>query len=181
MKAKARPAAARLAVLPLVNFSGDPEQEFLSDGLTQEMIAQLGRLCPQNLSVIARTSIMHYKKTDTAIDQIGRELGVDYVLEGSVQREGSRVRIIAELIQVRHQIQLWTEIFEREMSGILTLQNEVAEKVARALAIKLLPSEEARLASAHTVNPEAYEDYLKGRFHWYKLSPEDLDTAHAVL
>jgi serine/threonine-protein kinase len=178
MKAKAQPAGGRLAVLPFVNLTGDPEQEFLSDGLTQEMIAHLGRLSPQNLSVIARTSVMRYKKTDTPIDQIGRELGVDYVLEGSAQREGVRVRIIAELIQVRDQIQLWTEIFEREMSGILALQNDVAEKVARALAIKLLPSEQARLASARTVNPEAYEAYLRGRFHWYKLSPEHLDTAH---
>jgi len=178
MKANTRLAGAKLAVLPFVNLTGDPEQEFLSDGLTQEMIAHLGRLSPQSLSVIARTSVMRYKKTDTPIDQIGRELGVDYMLEGSAQREGTRVRIIAELIQVRDQIQLWTEIFEQEMSGILALQNDVAEKVARALAIKLLPSEQARLASARTVNPEAYEAYLKGRFHWYKLSLEHLDTAH---
>jgi len=89
LKAKARPAAIKLAVLPFANLTGDPDQEFLSDGLTQEMIAQLGRLHPQSLSVIARTSVMRYKKTDTPIDQIGRELGVDYVLEGSAQREGA--------------------------------------------------------------------------------------------
>jgi serine/threonine protein kinase len=177
-KARARSAGGKLAVLPFANLTGDPEQEFLSDGLTQEMIAHLGRLSPHSLSVIARTSVMRYKRTDTPIDQIGRELGVDYVLEGSAQREDSRVRIIAELIQVRDQTQLWTEIFEQEMSGILALQNDVAEKVARALAIKLLPSEQARLASARTVDPEAYEAYLKGRFHWYKLSPEHLDAAY---
>jgi serine/threonine protein kinase/tetratricopeptide (TPR) repeat protein len=177
-KARARPSGGKLAVLPFANLTGDPDQEFLSDGLTQEMIAHLGRLSPHSLSVIARTSVMRYKRTDTPIDQIGRELGIDYALEGSVQREGTRVRIIAELIHVRDQSQLWTEIFEQEMSGILALQNDVAEKVAGALAIKLLPSEQARLASAHTVDPEAYEAYLKGRFHWYKLSAEHLDTAY---
>jgi serine/threonine protein kinase/tetratricopeptide (TPR) repeat protein len=177
LKAKAKPTAVKLAVLPFANLTGDPEQEFLSDGLTQEMIAQLGRLHPQSLSVIARTSVMRYKKTETPIDQIGRELGVDYVLEGSAQREGSRVRIIAELIQVRDQIQLWADIVEREMSGILALQNDVAEKVAKALAIKLLPSEQARLADVRPVNPEAYEAYLKGLQHSYKLLPADLDTA----
>jgi serine/threonine protein kinase/tetratricopeptide (TPR) repeat protein len=177
LKAKAKPAAVKLAVLPFANLTGDPEQEYLSDGLTQEMIAQLGRLHPQSLSVIARTSVMRYKKTETPIDQIGRELGVDYVLEGSAQREGSRVRIIAELIQVRDQTQLWADIVEREMSGILALQNDVAEKVAKALAIKLLPSEQARLADVRPVNPEAYEAYLKGLQHSYKLLPADLDTA----
>jgi serine/threonine-protein kinase len=177
LKAKARPAAVKLAVLPFANLSGDPEQEYLSDGLTQEMIAQLGRLHPQSLSVIARTSVMRYKKTETPIDQIGRELGVDYVLEGSVQREGGRVRVIAELIQVQDQIQLWADIVEREMSGILALQNDVAEKVAKALAIKLLPSEQARLADVRPVNPEAYDAYLKGLQHSYKLVPADMDTA----
>jgi serine/threonine-protein kinase len=175
--ARVKPAAVKLAALPLVNLTGDPEQEFLSDGLTQELIARLGRLDPQSLSVIARTSVMRYKKTDTPIDQIGRELGVDYVLEGSVQREGGRVRVIAELIQVQDQVQIWTDIFEREMSGILALQNEVTAQVARALAIKLLPSEQARLASARTVNPEAYEAYLKASQIYIKLTPEDLDTA----
>jgi len=95
--------AIRMAVLPFANLSGDPEQEYLSDGLTQEMIAQLGRLHPETLSVIARTSVMRYKKAETPIDQIGRELGVQYVLEGSAQREGSRVRITAELIRVGNQ------------------------------------------------------------------------------
>ena len=101
--------AIRLAVLPLANLSGDPEQEYLSDGLTQELINQLGRLHPQTLSVIARTSVMQYKKSEKPMEQIGRELGVDYVLEGSAQREGGRVRITAELIRVGDQAQLWAE------------------------------------------------------------------------
>jgi len=171
------PRSIKLAILPFVNLTSDPEQEYLSDGITQEMIAQLGRLHPQNLSVIARTSVMRYKKTNTPIDQIGRELGVEYVLEGSAQREGSRVRISAELIQVKDQTQLWADTYDHEMSGILALQNDVAQKVAGALALKLLPSEKANLAKAKTINPEAYEAYLKGLQHWYKLTPADIDAS----
>jgi TolB-like protein len=169
--------SVKLAVLPFANLSGNPEQEYLSDGLTQEMIAQLGRLHPGSLSVIARTSVMRYKKSEASIAQIGRELGVDYVLEGSAQREAGRIRISAELIQVRDQTQLWADVYEREISGILALQGDVAQKVAAALALKLLPAEQARLASARAVNPEAYEAYLKGSQYWIKMTPGDLDTA----
>ena len=181
LKAKARPAAIKIAVLPFVNLTGDPEQEYLSDGLTQEMITLLGRLHPGSLGVIARTSVMRYKRTDTPIDQIGRELGVEYVLEGSARREGSRVRISADLIQVRDQTQLWGDAFEREMAGILALQNDVAREVAKALALKLLPDTQARLAQAPTVNPEAHDAYLRGSFHWTKSTPMDLDIAEKYL
>jgi tetratricopeptide (TPR) repeat protein len=102
---------------------------------------------------------------------------VEYVLEGSARREGSRVRISADLIQVRDQTQLWGDAFEREMAGILALQNDVAREVAKALALKLLPSEQARLAQARPVNPEAHEAYLRGSFHWMKTTPVDLDLA----
>jgi serine/threonine-protein kinase len=176
-KAVAAPAI-RLAVLPFDNLSGDPEQDYFSDGMTQEMIAQLGRLHPETLSVIARTSVMRYKKTNTPIEQIGRELNVGYVLEGSAQQEGSRVRIAAELIKVRGQSQLWSDSIEREMSGILALQNEVSQKIAGALALKLLPAEQARLSNSRTVNPEAYEAYLKGSYLWANVAtPGDLDIA----
>ncbi|MCX6627678.1 MAG: protein kinase, partial [Candidatus Solibacter sp.] len=167
----------RLAVLPFANLSGDPEQEYLSDGLTQEMITQLGRLHPQSLSVIARTSVMRYKKSDKPIDQVGRELGVDYILEGSARREAGRVRITAELIQVRSQTQLWSESFERELAGILALQSEVAQRVAGALALKLLPAQQARLTNVRSVNPEAYDAYLRGLQHGQRLTPGDLDSA----
>jgi TolB-like protein len=169
--------AIRMAVLPFANLSGDPQQEYLSDGLTQEMIAQLGRLHPDTLSVIARTSVMRYKKTETPIDKIGRELGVQYVLEGSAQREGGRVRVSAELIQVKDQAQLWADTYERELAGALVLESDVARQVADALALKLLPGEQTRLASAHSVNPEAYDAYLKGSQYWIKLTKEGLDTA----
>ncbi len=175
----APPGAVRMAVLPFANLSGDPEQEYLSDGLTQEMISQLGRLHPGGLSVIARTSVMRYKKADVPIDQIGRELNVQYVLEGSAQREGSRVRVSAELIHVKDQAQLWADVYEREMAGILALQSDVARNVAKSLALELLPAERSRLASARQVDPEAYEAFLKGSQYWIKMTREDLDTAES--
>ncbi|HSN54658.1 MAG TPA: protein kinase [Candidatus Sulfomarinibacteraceae bacterium] len=167
----------RMAVLPFVNLSGDPEQEYLSDGFTQEMITQLGKLHPEGLSVIARTSVMRYKNGDTPVDQIGRELDVDYVLEGSTQREAGRVRVAADLIQVNDQTQLWADSFERELAGILEVQSAVAQEVAQALALKLLPVEKARLIADQSVDPEAYEAYLKGTMHWMMLTPSSLDQA----
>jgi eukaryotic-like serine/threonine-protein kinase len=170
-------ASIRLAVLPFENLTGDPEQEYFSDGLTDELITQLGRLHPERLSVIARTSSMRYKGGGTPIDKIGRELGVDYVLEGSARREGSRMRIGATLVQVRDQTQRWADSFDRELAGVLSLQHDVASGVAQSLAITLLPAEQTRFAAARPVNPEAYEAYLKGRFHYEKLTPSDLDQA----
>ncbi len=172
-----RGRAVRLAVLPFANLTGDPEKEYLSEGLTWEMIGQLGRLHPQSLEVIARTSVMRYKKTETPIDQIGRELEVEYVLEGNLQLEGSRVRVLAELINVRNQSQCWSDVYEREMEGILVLQRDVARKVAESLALQLLPAEKARLANVRAVNPEAYEAHLKGMQHWYRFTAGDLDSA----
>jgi TolB-like protein len=163
-----------LAVLPVDNLSGDPNQDYFSDGLTEEMIAQLGRLQPRRLGVIARTSAMHYKRTQKPIDEIGRELGVDYILESSVRREANRVRITAQLIQVRDQTHLWAESYERELAGVLAIQSEVSERIARSLAVELLPAEQARLARPRLPNPEAYELYLKGRYHWNKRTAKDL-------
>jgi len=178
LRRSAPPARAiRLAVLPFANLTGDPDQEYLSDGFTQELISQLGRLHPGGLSVIARSSVMRYKQGDTPIDQIGRELRVDYVLEGSTRREVERIRISADLIQVGDQTPLWGDTYEREFSGILALQSEVAENVARALALKLLPAEQVLLTSARTVDPEAYDAFLKGTYHWQKVTREDLYTA----
>jgi serine/threonine-protein kinase len=167
----------RMAVLPFVNLSGDPEQEYLSDGFTQEMITQLGKLHPDGLSVIARTSVMRYKGGDTPIDQIGRELDVDYVLEGSTQGEAGRIRIAADLIHVGDQTQLWADSFDREPSAILTVQSEVAQQVASALALELLPEEQQRLTVADTVNAAAHEAYLKGTLHWMMMTPSSFDQA----
>jgi TolB-like protein/Tfp pilus assembly protein PilF/predicted Ser/Thr protein kinase len=170
-------APIRLAVLPFENLTGDPEQEYFSDGLTEEMITRLGGLQPQRLSVIARSSSMRYKHRGISIDQIGRELGVDYVVEGSTRREGNQVRISATLIQVRDQTQRWADTFERELAGVLSLQSDVARGIARSLSLTLLPAEEARLAGVQPVNPEAYEAYLKGRVYLNKLTRADIDTA----
>jgi TolB-like protein/predicted Ser/Thr protein kinase/cytochrome c-type biogenesis protein CcmH/NrfG len=169
--------SVRLAVLPFANLTGDPQQEFFSDGLTQQMNAQLGGLNPQLLSVIGNASVARYKKTNTPIDQVGRDLNVEYVLEGGAQREGTRVLITAELIKTRDQSQVWAETFDKEASSLLALQSEVAQKVAAALAVKLLPGAEARLAKSRTIDPAAYEAYLKGSQYWIKMTPGDTDTA----
>ena len=169
--------AIRLAVLPLRNLTGDPAQEYLSDGITEELIAQLGRLNPQSLGVIGRTSVMRYKTGDTSIDQIGRDLDVDYILEGSLQREAARVRINTELIHVSDRTQAWTGTYEPELSSILVAQGQVAKGVAKALAVKLLPAEEARLAVVRMVDPEAYSAYVKGSALWKTMKKADLDDA----
>ncbi|MGH9255207.1 MAG: protein kinase domain-containing protein [Vicinamibacterales bacterium] len=167
----------RLAVLPFENLTGDPEQEYFSDGLTDEMITQLGRLHPQGLSVIARTSSMRYKKRDVPVNQIGRELGVDYVMEGSARREGNRLRISATLIGVRDQTQRWADSFDRELSGILGLQQDVARSVAESLKLTLLPAEQTRIASTRPINPEAYDAYLRGLSYLDRFTPADVERA----
>jgi len=161
-----------LAVLPFENLSGDPAEEYFSNGLTEEMITQLGRLEPDRLGVIARTSAMQYKAAHKDVRQIGSELGVDYLLEGSVRREGNRVRIAAQLIQVRDQSHQWAENYDRDLRDILAVQSEVAAAIARQIRLQLTPAEHARLQNARAVNPEAYENYLKGRFFWNKRTVE---------
>src|SRR2546429_412815 len=161
-----------LAVLPFENLTGDPRQEYLSDGLTEEMITQLGRMHPERLGVIARTSAMQYKNTQKGMDQIGRELGVAYVLEGSLRRAGDHVRVSAQLIQVRDQTHLWAESYERDLRDILALQNDVAQAIARQIEIKLTPQQQARMARARSIDPRVYEFYSKGRYFWNKRSEE---------
>lgn len=155
-----------LVVLPFQNLSSDPEQEYFSDGLTDEMIAQLGRLDPKRLAVIARGSSMQYKNRVTDVASVGRELGVDYVVEGSVRRGGDRVRITAKLIKAQDRTQIWSESYERDLKDILDLQSEVARDVARGVRITLSPAAERRLSSSRAVDPEAYKLYLQGRFYW---------------
>jgi TolB-like protein/tRNA A-37 threonylcarbamoyl transferase component Bud32 len=167
----------KLAVLPFENLTGDPDQEYLSDGLTQDMISELGRLQPARMNVIGRTSVMRYKKTEAPLEQIGRELGASYILGGSCRRENVRVRIAVELIDARSQTQLWARTYEREISGLFALQSEVAREVAGALALKLLPAAEARLAKARAVNPEAYEACLKGMRARESMSKAGFDEA----
>jgi len=167
----------RVAVLPFTNLTGDPSQEYFSDGLTEEVITQLGRLHSDRFGVIARTSAMRYKRTDKPIDQIARELGADYVLEGSARRDGDRVRITTQLIRARDQTQVWADSFERQLSGILSVQSDIARGVAGSLAIAIIPAEQASLLRSRPVSPDAFDAYLKGREHLYKATSADFDAA----
>ena len=167
-----------LAVLPFDNLSSDPEQEYFSDGLTEEMITRLAQLQPRRLGVIARTSVMEYKRTDKGVDQIGRELSVDYLIEGSVRRAAGRVRISAQLIQVSDQTHLWAENYERELADVFAIQSDVATCIAGSLAIELLPAQVHSLACAPTKDPSAHEAYLKGRHFWNEFSEEGFRKAY---
>ena len=164
-----------IAVLPLANLSGDPEQDYFADGITEALITELGRIGA--LRVISRRSVMRYKGSDKSLPEIARELDVETVVEGSALRSGDRVRITAQLIHAATDSQLWAERYERNLRDILVLQGEVTTAIAREINVKLTPQEQARLASARTVNPEAHEAYLKGRFHQEKFTPQDLEIA----
>ena len=163
-----------LAVLPFENLTGDPTQEYFSDGLTEEMISHLGSVDPKRLGVIARTSVMRYKSNQEQLGQIGRELGVQYVLEGSVRRDAEKVRVSAQLIQVSDQTQLWTRQYDRELSGLLGLQDEITHEIADEIQLTLgedkstLAASRPRIAKSY----EAYDLYLKGRYFWNKRTPE---------
>ena len=176
-QASLRNAKIMLAVLPFENLSGDAEQDYFSDGLTEEMITQLGRLQPQRLGVIARTTALTYKHTKKDIHQIGQELGVNYVLEGSVRREADRVRITAQLIQVSDQTHLWAESYERNERDLMQLQSEVAGRVASSLALELLPSSQPDIAASKTSVPEAYDAYLKGKYLVTKDTVPDIERS----
>lgn len=173
------PAERRLllAVLPLDNWSGNPEQEYFSDGLTEEMTAEISRLHPERLGVIARTSAMKFKGAKKTVREIAQELGVDYVLEGSVRRDENRVRVTAQLIQVSDETHLLAESYDRDLRDILALQSDVARAIADEIRIKLTPEEASRLASTRSVDPEAHDAYLRGRYHWNRDEPEDLEKA----
>ena len=166
-----------LAVLPFANLSGDPQQDYFSDGLTEETITDLGELNPQQLGIIARTSAMSYKHTTKTIPRIGRELGADYILEGSIRREGGSTRISAQLIRVKDQVHLWAHTYERETGGLLALQNELGRAIAQQVQIELAGPYGNRQASKYTPDPEAYELYLKGRFFLSKRTWPEVDES----
>jgi len=157
-------ARIMMAVLPFQNLTGDPEQEYLTDGVTEEMITQLGRLQPERLGVIARTSVMGYKRGEARMDQIGRELGVQYVLEGSVRRDGSHVRITAQLIQVKDQSHLWAREYNRTANDMFALQDDVAAGVAQEIQSRLALEPRNHAGRNHRVTPQAYDAYLMGRY-----------------
>ena len=163
-----------LVVLPFENLSGDPGQEYFSDGLTEETITRLGKMSPNRLGVIARTSSMAYKRTAKTVARIGEELGVDYVLEGSVRREPNRIRVTAQLIRVQDQIHLWAESFDRPPQSILDIHGELGAAIAAQVKLKLTPEEQQQLLSPQRKKQEAYDYYLHGRYHWARLTPVEL-------
>ena len=169
-----------LAVRPFEDLSRDQEQDYFSDGLTEEMITQLARLNPDQLSVIARTSSMHYKGSSKRIREIAAELGVNYVLEGSVRRSGERVRITAQLIRAEDETYVWAETYERSLTDILKLQAEVSQAIAREAKVRLTPREERRLAETSQVSAAAYEAYLRGRYLWNQRTEESMRTSIAL-
>jgi TolB-like protein/Flp pilus assembly protein TadD len=165
-----------LAVLPLENRSRLQDQEYLADGLTDEVITQLSRLSPKRLGVIARTSAMQYKRTCKGIEQIGRELGVEYLVDGAVRREGDWVRITAQLIQVSDRTHVWANSYQRQIQDVFLLQSELAAAIANEVLVKLVPEDE-RAPSGRRVNPEAYEACLKARSLWNRRTRNGLYRA----
>jgi TolB-like protein/DNA-binding winged helix-turn-helix (wHTH) protein/tetratricopeptide (TPR) repeat protein len=170
-----------LAVLPFENLTGDAGQDYFTDGFTEEMIAQISPLDPEHLEVIARTSTMVYKGNHAPLDEIGRKLGVEYVLEGAVRRDEDNVRVSAQLIRVKDQTCLWSHQYDRKLSGSLALQDEVAREIVDQIQLTFAgdhphPSAHAA-AAASTASPEAYDLYLRGRYFWAKRTTDGFQHA----
>jgi TolB-like protein/DNA-binding winged helix-turn-helix (wHTH) protein/Flp pilus assembly protein TadD len=166
-----------LAVLPFENLTGDPSKEYLADGLTEETISQLGRLNTSQLGVIARTSVMGYKHKDERLDQIGRDLSVQYVLENSLRQSGDHLRITSQLLQVKDQSHLWSHDYDYRAQDILTVQDDVAKSVAREIQVGLTARQEAELARPQSVDPEAFDAYLQGHYFFERNTDKDADMA----
>jgi TolB-like protein/Flp pilus assembly protein TadD len=156
------PAIKSIAVLPLKNLSGDPTQEYLADGMTEELIGRLAGI--RNLRVISRTSVMHFKDTQLSVPEIAKTLGVDAVVEGSVMREGSRIRVHAQLIRGPTDEHFWSETYDRDLRDALALQSDVAQAIAQKVEVTVSGAEHHRLVAVRPISPEVYENYLKGRF-----------------
>jgi TolB-like protein/Tfp pilus assembly protein PilF len=167
--------AASVAVLPFVDMSPGKDQEYFADGMSEELLNLLAQI-PQ-LHVIARTSSFSFKGKEADIATIARTLNVAHVLEGSVRKSGDTVRVTVQLIRASDSTHLWSQTYDRKLTDVFKLQDEIARAVVAALQVKLLPAEQKRIAAAPTVNAEAYDAYLKGLYHWYKLTREDLDAA----
>jgi TolB-like protein/DNA-binding winged helix-turn-helix (wHTH) protein/Tfp pilus assembly protein PilF len=166
-----------LAVLPFQNLTGDPNKEYLADGLTEETISQLSRLNPERLGVISRTSVMGYKHKDERPDQIGRDLSVQYLLENSIRESGNHIRLTAQLIQVKDQTHLWSQEYDYPAMDILNIEEDVAKAVAREIQLRLTSKQQAELAQAHPVNPAAFDAYLQGYFFFERNTNKDTDMA----
>jgi TolB-like protein/DNA-binding winged helix-turn-helix (wHTH) protein/Tfp pilus assembly protein PilF len=171
------PERGTILVMPFEDLSGDPSQDYVSDGLTDEMITRLGEISPQHLNVIARSTAMQYKGAHKTIGEIAREQHIDYILEGSFRRQGDRVRITAQLFNARDQGSLWTEDYERNASDLFSIQREVADRIAHSLSLELLAPPVRPATGTNPVDAEAYDDYLKGLFELNKRTPADLQKS----
>ena len=166
-----------LAVLPFDNLSRDPDQEFFSEGLTQDIVAQAGKLNPDRLTVVAHSSVAKYKGSSLSAKEIGKELNADYLVQGSVRRRSGRVRVTVELIQAQDQTDIWTESYDRELKDVLAVQDSIVRSIASQIHIALTEEQEKRLATPQQVSPAAYEAYLKGRYYWNKRTGESMQKA----
>jgi len=166
-----------LAVLPFENLSRDPDQEFFSDGLTEEMIAQVGKLNREQMTVVARSSVAQYKGSKLSAKEIGKELSADYLVQGSVRRWSDRVRITVQLIQAQNQTDIWTESYDRELKDLLAVQDSVVQSIAGQIHVALTEGQKTRFANPRRTRPEAYEAYLKGRYYWNKRTADGMQKA----
>jgi eukaryotic-like serine/threonine-protein kinase len=160
-----------IAVLPFKNISSDPEQEYFCDGMTEQIITNLSHL--QDLNVIARTSVMQFKNSDKSIPEIGALLGVANVLEGSIRKSGNRIRVTAQLIKADDGFHLWAKDYDRELRDVFSVQDDVAKAIVAAMKVSLSDQQSAAIAKRYTESTEAYQAYLRGRFHWNKRTETD--------
>ncbi|MFZ1138861.1 MAG: winged helix-turn-helix domain-containing protein [Candidatus Sulfotelmatobacter sp.] len=172
-----QPAVNSLAVLPLKNLSGDSSQEYFADGMTEAVIGRLSMI--RGLRVISRTSVMHFKDTRMSVPEIAKTLHVDAIVEGSVIREGGRVRVTVQLIRGATDEHIWAEEYQREYRGILALEEEVARTVAQQIKIRLTPQEQVGLAAARAVDPQVHESYLKGRYYLNERTEDSMNRSVA--
>ena len=171
------PVIRSLAVLPLQNLSGDPSQEYFADGMTEELIGLLSKI--HGLRVISRTSAMHFKNTQLSVPEIARMLRVDAIVEGSIVREGRQVRVHAQLIRAATDEHIWAEEYQREYGSLLEVEEEVSRSIVEHIEVNLTQEDRARLASTHAVDPEAHENYLKGRYYFNQRTQGALNKSIA--
>jgi serine/threonine protein kinase/tetratricopeptide (TPR) repeat protein len=169
------PEEKSIAVLPFANLSDNKQDEYFSDGMTEDVITQLSKI--SNLKVVSRTSVMSYKHTSKSLKEIGRELGVAVILEGSVRRAGDRVRIVGQLINAATDEHIWADTYDRDLKDVFAIQSEVAQQIASALQARLSPVEKQRIEKKPTENLAAYDYYLKGREKLNSVTKEDNDQA----
>lgn len=169
------PEIKSIAVLPMKNLSGDPSQDYLADGMTEEIIGRLAAL--HGLRVISRTSVMHFKEAQLSVPEIGKQLGVDAVVEGSVIREHSRIRVHAQLILAATDVHLWSESYDRELRDVLALESDVAESIVKKINITVSGQERSRFVNARDISPEVYESYLRGQFALNKGTRPDVEQS----